>query len=124
MKAFNLLGITLGTLIRFLSIALLIIGMVLYIHFQARNFIQGPKITLNHIDTLIQHERRLVLTGNAQNIVKLTFNGKEIHTNAQGEFSHDLVLENGYTIMEIDAQDRFGRTTSLVREYMYVPLQG
>ncbi len=100
-----------------------LIGFVVwYVHFQARNFLQGPAVFLDETGGTLHHERVISLTGNAQNIVKLTLNGREIHTNEQGEFVQRLVLEDGYTIMTLDAQDRFGRTTSLTRSYVYVPL--
>lgn len=124
MTAFQSTHFSLGTYLKFLSIASIGVLIVWYVHFQARNFIQGPEIVLSGSYEALQHERRIAIEGNAQNIVKLTVNGKEIHTNKRGDFSHELVLENGYTIMSIDAQDRFGRRTSLVREYVYVPESG
>lgn len=120
----RLSALSLGTLIRFFSIALLIVGMVFYIHFQARNLIQGPTISLTDTTDSVLHERRITLNGTAKNIVKLTLNGKEIHTTEQGDFSYPLVLENGYTIIELHAEDRFGRKTLLTKEYVYTPLQG
>jgi hypothetical protein len=69
----------------------------------------------------VQHERSVTLSGSTQNIVKLTSNGKEIHTDASGSFTHELILENGYTIVSLQAQDRFGRTTSLTHEFVYIP---
>lgn len=93
----------------------------IYVVYQARNIIQGPSIVLTGTYESVQHEKSITITGHTYNIVKLTVNGKEIHTSADGAFSHELVLENGYTIASFNAQDRFGRTTSLMREYVYVP---
>ncbi len=121
MKAFRIPTVTLGVLIRSVSIVGLIVLIVVYVHFQARNFIQGPTITLTGDYTPLQHERRVTLSGTVHNIVKVTLNGKEIHTNEDGAFSQDLILENGYSLMSLEASDRFGRTTSLTREYVYVP---
>jgi hypothetical protein len=111
---------TLGTCIQFVSITVLVGLIVLYVHFQARNLIEGPSITLSDTPVTIQHERTLTLSGRAENIVKLTVNGREIHTNERGEFTQALVLENGYTVVTLEAQDRFGRGTTLTREYVYV----
>ncbi len=117
----NFRTITLGFGLRFVGISALIFVLVWYVQFQARNFIQGPSITLLDSYEPIQHERSTTLTGATRNIVKLTLNGREIHTNESGEFAQTLILENGYTIMKLTAQDRFGRVTSLEREYVYVP---
>ncbi len=114
--------ITLGTCIRFVGIASLIVLIVVYVQFQARDVILGPTITLNGTYTPVQHERTVALEGLTHNIVKLTLNGREIHTTIHGEFSQSIVLEKGYTIIELHAEDRFGRTTSLRRAFVYVPL--
>lgn len=120
----NLRNITLGLGLRFIGITTLILLLMWYVQFQARNFIQGPAITLLGSYDSVQHERNTTLTGTARNIVKLTLNGKEIHTNESGEFTHTLILENGYTIIKLAAQDRFGRTTTIEREYVYAPEPG
>ena len=113
--------ITLGKALRIASIFLLASLIVFYVQFQARNLIQGPALTITNTLDPIQHERHITLNGTAHNVVKLTLNGKEIHTDEDGAFSHTLVLENSYTIMSLNAQDRFGRTTSLMREFVYIP---
>lgn len=114
-------NLTLGSIVQLVSILALIVGILAYVQFQARNIILGPTISLSNDPSVVQHERTVTLEGMARNIVKLTLNGKEIHTNERGEFSHLLVLENGYTIMTLRAEDRFGRTTSLTERYVYVP---
>ncbi len=119
---FTLTHITLGTCIRFALTCALIGFIVWYVHFQARNFLQGPAITLEDTGGALHHERTISLMGNTRNIVKLTLNGREIHTDESGVFAQELVLEDGYTIMTLSAVDRFGRSTSLTREYVYVPL--
>ncbi len=113
---------TLGTCIRLIVVLGLITLVVWYVLFQARNFLEGPMVTLADTSDVLHHERFIPLTGTAHNIVRLTLNGKEIHTNERGEFAHTLVLETGYTIMTLEAHDRFGRKSSLVREYVYTPL--
>ena len=115
-------SISFSTSIRFIFGMVLLVGIVWYVQFQARNIIQGPTINLTSEYVPLQHERSIGLVGHAQNIVKLSLNGREIHTDESGVFTQTLVLPNGYTIMELTAQDRFGRTTSLQKTYVYVPL--
>ncbi|HEU4677453.1 MAG TPA: hypothetical protein VFS75_01890 [Candidatus Paceibacterota bacterium] len=114
-------NITLGILLRFLGVSLLVIGIVGYVEFQARNLIHGPSITLTEEPPLVERDRTVTLRGEAENIVKLTLNGREIHTNEAGEFAQDLILENGLTIVTLAAKDRFGRTTTLTERYVYDP---
>ncbi len=113
---------TLGDILRFLGVILLLSLIVWYVLFQARNILTGPMITLNDTGNMVHEEQRIVLMGTTQNIVKLTLNGKEIYTNEAGAFTHPLILENGYTIMTLEAFDRFGRNTILHKEFVYAPI--
>jgi hypothetical protein len=99
----------------------LAILLIFYVRYQARNMLQGPVISLSGDTQTIQDTRLITLSGEAHNIVKLTLNGHEIHTTESGVFNQTLVLEEGYTIIELNAQDRFGRTATLKREYVYAP---
>jgi len=114
------LSFTLGTAIRFIGIVILICIVLWYVQFQARSFLQGPTLVLEEKE-VVQHERSIILAGKTSNIVRLTLNGREIYTNREGSFTQTLVLEDGYTIMKLEAHDRFGRNTSLLRSYVYVP---
>ncbi len=89
-----------------------------YVLFQARNFILGPSIVLTREPSPIQTERVVEIQGTAKNIVKISLNGREIHTDETGVFREKLVLENGYTIMTLMAKDRFGRETTLERGFL------
>lgn len=112
--------LNLGILLRVTGIVILVLLVGFYVQFQARNLLAGPVITLSD-SSPVQHEQVITIEGSAKNIVKLLLNGKEIHTDAAGAFAQTLVLPEGYTIIELQAQDRFGRSTSLTREYVYVP---
>ena len=109
---------------RFLKIGfgiLLGVFFVTYAVYQARNLIQGPSISLSYEPESVQHERALSLIGTAQNIVVLRLNGREIHTDERGVFEHTLTLENGYTILTLEAEDRYGRKTEITRSFIYTP---
>lgn len=95
-------------------------AMAVYMLFQARFLIQGPRVTLISEPGIIQHERQITLEGVAVNITAISVNGRPIVTSEVGVFKEPIVLENGYTVVRIDARDRFGRTTSLERPFVYV----
>lgn len=107
--------------IRF-GFSVIVVGLMLgYVYYQARNLIHGPVIQITDELSSIQNERSVVIEGNASNIVLLTLNGKQIFTDEQGDFKRVLVLENGYSIMTLRAEDRFGRSEVVTREFVYVP---
>lgn len=103
--------------------ALGIVGIVLlsYAVFQARFLIVGPQIVLINEPNQLQNERRVFIEGKAYNISHLWLNDRQIFTDAQGNFREALVLENGYTISTLRAEDRYGRSTIIERSYVYTP---
>lgn len=115
--------ITLRVVIKYFLISLVVVGFLGYTLFQARLLLTGP--TLETLDTLnaVQSERTVTLEGRAQNVVKITLNGRDIYTDKNGYFKEVLVLENGYTIATIEGTDRYGRTSTLTRTFVYKPLQ-
>ncbi len=121
MPPLSVQNFTLRKALRVIAVTILILFVITYIGYQSQNFIIGPSITLTETHTPIQHEKIIIIEGSTKNIVELTANGKEIHTDADGHFLHELVLENGYSITTFTAKDRFGRITTVEREYVYIP---
>lgn len=121
MRELPVSSMQLGQVLRVLASTLMVLLVISYVLFQARNLIQGPRIELQGELPTVQHERMVTLRGTAKNIVSLTLNGNTIFTDEHGNFSKVLVLPNGYTIMTLMAKDRFGRTTSLTRSFVLVP---
>jgi hypothetical protein len=108
-------------IVKYWLLALLGILILSFIVFQARFLIMGPQITLTEAPTVPQSERQIHLKGVAHNIARLWLNDRPIYTDAKGNFEEALVLENGYTIATLRAEDRYGRSTTLSRELVYVP---
>lgn len=109
------------TVIKFafgLVVSLLVLA---YVVFQARFLIIGPQIVLTEELDVTQNQRQVFLTGHAFNISHLWLNDRPIFTNAKGDFKEALVLENGYTIATLRAEDRYGRETKVSRSYIYTP---
>lgn len=109
------------TLVRYWLTAIVLLLMVLFIGFQARFLIVGPQINVTEAPEGPQNQRQITLSGTAYNISHLWLNDRTIYTDAQGNFKETIVLENGYTIATLRAQDRYGRTTEVERELVYVP---
>lgn len=112
-------SITIDQIVRTVLITVFIAGILWYLAYQARNLIAGPNIELTNEPSVVQHDRTITLEGRARNIIKLSLNGKEIYTDEEGYFKQPLILETGYTIMSLSAYDRYGRTVSLERSFVY-----
>lgn len=114
-------SVTLPTILKTILILGLVLASVFYVLFQARLLISGPSLTLSDEPAVMQHDRQLTLSGMAKNITEIYLNGRPISTDEAGFFNESIVLENGHTIVRIDAQDRYGRTTSIERSFVYTP---
>ncbi len=97
---------------------LLTIGFVV---FQGRFLITGPRIVLKDLPEGPQNSQQITITGDAYNISRLWLNDRPIYTDAKGRFEEALVLENGYTVATLRAEDRYGRTTRVSAPLVYVP---
>jgi len=93
-------------------VAFLIIGsgIIWYIYYQSKNFINGPEIEIISPEngaTLI--DPLVTIEGTAERISRLELNGKQIFINENNHFSEKLLLLNGYNIITIKAFDKFKR---------------
>jgi hypothetical protein len=76
------------------------------------NLLAGPLIV---IDTPTSGETLksgyVIMAGEAKRIATLTLNGRQIFTDASGNFRESLLLLPGYNIIVVEAKDKFGRRT-------------
>lgn len=93
----------------FLTIAFLVI-IVGYTTYQVRGLINGPSII---IDSPINGSSIAVplvtIRGRAEQVTKLFLNGEKITPDHTGYFESQLLLAQGYNIIQLDGEDRFGR---------------
>ncbi len=84
---------------------------LIYAGFQARHLITGPEITLEQPSNGSEVANEAVqVSGFAENIAKLYLNGRQIFTNTTGHFDEEVLLAYGYNVLELVAEDKFGRT--------------
>jgi hypothetical protein len=103
---------------------LILIGvgaLIVYVSYQARFLITGPQINLTTELETRQNTRHIEIQGTATNISHLQLNGRPIFTNPKGEFTTAVILENGYTVTTLTAEDRYGRTKTITRTFVYSP---
>ena len=121
MEGFTRSNLDLRTIIKGVATVSLIGFILIYVAFQARFLITGPEIVLTNEPDTHQNERVVILEGSAFNITHLWLNDRQIFTDEHGNFKEALVLENGYTITNLRARDRYGRETRVVRSFVYTP---
>lgn len=110
-------------LARVFKILLLVAGIglfVSYILFQSRLLLAGPEVALAPVD-VVQSDRTIEISGTAENITHIYLNGRPIETDGEGFFSERVILENGYTQVDVTARDRYGRISQVTRDIVYKP---
>jgi len=90
---------------------IVISGVIGYSYYQARDFLTGPSLTILSPQNGATVTDALVnIEGLAKNISAIALNDRPIFVDEEGVFKEQLLLLPGYNIMELTAQDRFGRT--------------
>ena len=64
-------------------------------------------------------EPLITVSGYAKNTTLLSLNGRTIFTDEEGNFSAPLLLHAGHTIIEVRAENRFGRVHAEYREVVH-----
>ena len=111
----------LRTLLKYWIIAVVTLLMLGFVMFQARFLITGPRIVLDDLPDGPYNTQQITISGDAYNISRLWLNDRPIYTDAKGRFEEALVLENGYTVATLRAEDRYGRTTRVSTPLVYIP---
>ena len=97
------------TLFKIASVSLLFLFIAVYAFFTSRNLIFGVKIkNVNIVDGAKVPDSVIVVSGNAKNAIHLTLNGREISLDLGGNFSESMALAEGYNLIDIKAEDKFG----------------
>ena len=95
--------------------ALLCIGLLLaaYLCYQLRGVVRGPHISITTPENGISVSNgHVTIEGVSEDIASLLLNGHQIFTDAQGRFHEDLLLLDGYNVIEMQATDKFKRTVT------------
>lgn len=91
---------------------LLFVTTASYGMFQARLLINGPELSLlspapyETITTTLME-----IKGETKNVNTVKINGQTITMNTNGDFSEKLITPNGYGIILVEAENRFGQYT-------------
>lgn len=111
-------------LMRLTAFCLAVAGGLAYGVWQARFLIVGPAITVSEPPSIVQNDRTVMVSGTAKNATGLFLNGRPIVTDQSGAFTEAVILENGHTVVSIDAHDRYGRATHWEQPFVYVEETG
>jgi hypothetical protein len=103
---------------------LLIVGtIVFYAYYQSRGILEGPKISLvSPTDGITATSSLIRVYGVAKHAKELTLDGRPIFLDLDGNFFEQLLLMDGYNIIELTAKDAGGREVRKTVRVMYQPV--
>lgn len=92
-------------------------GVFGYLGWQVYFLTRQPRITLETMQSdFVTGEENHFLKGNVIGANILTINNKSINFNEKGEFDEVLNLSEGLNVIELKAENRFGKNTTLLRK--------
>ncbi|MFZ1019394.1 MAG: hypothetical protein WAN61_00175 [Minisyncoccia bacterium] len=107
-------------IIKISGLSVFFLLIVSYGFFVSKDFIFGVRIrNVNLQDGATVADNIINLTGNAKNAVKLSLNGREISVDQQGNFAETIALLEGYNIISVRAQDKFGNSDEKNYQLIY-----
>lgn len=109
-----------SSLIKRILVLILLLGIASLIIYETRFVTHGPRIDIQSpVDGSSFTEPLITLTGTVSNVATMTINGNRALPRTDGDFSYPLALPEGYSLVTIRAQDRFGKETTLSLKYWY-----
>ena len=96
-------------ILKWVLLTLFFLFIIFYAFWRSKDLVFGVKIkNVNIVDGARVENSVVNMTGNAQNAVNLTLNGREISIDQAGNFNETIALLSGYNVINLRAQDKFG----------------
>ncbi|HUO50481.1 MAG TPA: hypothetical protein VMU25_02885 [Candidatus Paceibacterota bacterium] len=87
--------------------------LVIYAYFEARGILWGPSIQISS-DISTVTTPYIEIKGTTTHIAELTLNGQSVPVTESGGFDIPYALSPGYNRLQLDAKDKYGKTTERV----------
>jgi len=90
-----------------------------YLAYQLHFLISPPSLAVFEpaSDSVVENSA-LTVKGEAEISAKLTINGQVVYLDKDGGFKQEITLNQGLNIIKIEAANRFGKISSVVRQVM------
>ena len=94
-----------------------IVFTISYTIFQSKKIITGPVIEIVYPENGYKTNERLIeIKGKAKNISSFKINDALVLIEQNGNFSRKLLLGDGYNIIKVSAEDKFGKKIEKIVE--------
>lgn len=103
-----------------ITITLFLVCLFGYGIFEVWNYATGPKLTVTSpANGVAVSESLISIDGQGKNTSKITLNDRPIVVDEAGNFSEKILLSYGYNVLELKAEDRFGKKTMHELQIVY-----
>ncbi|MAG12888.1 hypothetical protein CL630_03715 [bacterium] len=100
--------------------AIVITTILGYAYSKTESFLRGPTIDVTTPQSGSSvHQQITVIEGTIERAAHITLNGRQIYTDEAGVLKEEVLLAEGYNVLELSARDRFGRETREIIEIVY-----
>ena len=112
-------------IVKIVGFSIFFLLIVVYAFFRSKDLIFGVKIRNVEINGLPAQTGATIpsniveITGVAKNAIDLTLDGREISIDQAGDFKETIALLPGYNIINIKAQDKFGKVDEKNYQLVY-----
>ena len=101
-------------------ICLFLVCLFGYGAFEIWNYATGPRITVSSpANGVAVSDSLITITGQGKNTKEITLDDRPIVTDETGKFSEKILLSYGYNVLELKAEDRFGKQTEQELQIVY-----
>lgn len=92
-----------------LVIAVFFLAIGGYGYSKTKDLIIGPAIIIESpTNGATLEDQKVAVRGRADRINRLFLNGRQIFTDARGQFAEEILLAYGYNVVELRAEGKFG----------------
>lgn len=94
---------------------LLLAFILIYFSFKIFDYFYGPKIEIFYPEPYqVLPGETFFISGKVKNARNIYLNGREIVIDQNGDFKEELILKNPYTLIVVNAVDKYDREKELV----------
>jgi len=107
--------------IKKIGIILVMVIIVGYTFYQTKNMIYGPVLVISYPSSGMTMKNSLIeVRGFVKNASYITMNDNQIFVDEEGNFRENILLSEGYNVIEVNIKDKFEREKTEVLELMYI----
>jgi hypothetical protein len=106
--------------LKVIIITIFLVCLFGYGAFEVWAYATGPKVIISSpANGAVVSESLISIDGRGENTKEITLNDRKIVVDEMGNFSEKILLSYGYNVLELKAEDRFGKKIEQKLQLVY-----